>query len=596
MRTNGIILVPVDLSDASVAALEFGRSMARAYDARLFVLYVVDDVPAIWGLRWPASRREKVPTTGEVEEQVRLWLGTLGLGIEDADVMVTAGGAGAEVVRVARELPADAVVLATHGNTGIQARFLGGTAYQVLRGVRCPVVSVKPPGFGAMLVRMWDGVQLFGDKEENAKRLGRASAFPPKLLLHPTDFSEASHHATMLAGSMAGQMGAALSVLHVSRGEEDVDARMQALALQAEAMGATPPRLVCRRGDPASEILREAVDGGADLVVMGSEGIGGLSVLSLGSTAARVVRQASCPVVTLRADTSLQEIDRAFRKVYASLSVAALRTPDEEELGVDGLFRPQGSDLYLGYYTRAGFVHVLEQYGILGALRDRGYEVAVSFDLTDPFEHVLRIHESGMEDRDHLLIELALRPSVIELPGQKGGEAKRFEVLLALWLCMQHPRGTFSGRKPPMPDQAYPGLGLAREMLELLVLMVERLGKQALVNRPMHLHNARYYHHKFRFLDPRMEGRLAAILRDTADVSLADASWAVQLGCLMNVNTGEPLRWEGKEQVFPMCEALQAYFDDPAYRREVWTTAIEERYEIDWVQFKERASRPPTPA
>ena len=458
------------------------------------------------------------------------------------------------------------------------------------------MVSVRPPGFGAMLLRMWDGVQLFGDKEENAKRLERAPAFPPKLLLHPTDFSEASHHATMLAGSMAGQMGAALSVLHVSRGEEDVDARMQALGLQAEAMGASPPRLVCRRGDPASEILREAVEGSADLVVMGSEGIGGLSVLSLGSTAARVVRQASCPVVTLRADTGLQEIDRAFRKVYASLSVAALRTPDEDDLGVDGLFRSQGSDLYLGYYTRAGFVYVLEQYGILTALRDRGYDVAVSFDLTDPFEHVLRIHESGMEDRDHLLIELALRPSVIELPGQKGGEAKRFEVLVALWLCMQHPRGTFSARKPPMPDQAYPGLGLAREILELLVLMVERLGKQALVNRPMHLHNARYYHHKFRFLDPRMEGRLAAILRDTADVSLADASWAVQLGCLMNVNTGEPLRWEGKEQVFPMCEALQAYFDDPAYRREVWTTAIEERYEIDWVQFKERASRPPTPA
>ena len=53
MRTNGIILVPVDLSEASVAALEFGRSMAKAYDARLFILYVVDDVPAIWGLRWP---------------------------------------------------------------------------------------------------------------------------------------------------------------------------------------------------------------------------------------------------------------------------------------------------------------------------------------------------------------------------------------------------------------------------------------------------------------------------------------------------------------------------------------------------------------
>jgi nucleotide-binding universal stress UspA family protein len=600
MRQNGIILVPVDLSEASEEALSLARGMARFYEARLVLLHVVDEVPAIWRLGWAAKRTEGVPTTAEIEARIEAWVSSLDMEGVAHETMVVAGGAGPEVVRVARELPADCVVLATHGNTGIQARFLGGTAYQVLRGVRCPVVSVKPPGFGATLMRMWDGIQLFGDKEESGDRLRRAAAFPPVALIHPTDFSEASQNATMLAARMAGRAGATLTVLHVGKGGQDdaADAwareKMDQVRLQVEAMGSTVPRVAMRRGDPATEILREAVDSSADLIVLGSEGIGGLSVLSLGSTAARVVRQASCPVVTLRADTSLQEIDRAFRKVYASLSVASLRAPDEDEIrGMDDLMRSPAAEHFLGYYTRAGFVHALEEYGILQALRDKGYEdLRTSFDLSDPFEHLLRIHFGEVADREHLLIEVSLRPGAIEVP-QGEGEGKRHGVLVALWLCMQHPRGQFSARKPPMPDQVYPGLGLGRQMLELLVLIAERLGKQALVNRPMHLHNARYYHHRFRYLDPKMEGRLAAILRDISDVSLADASWAVQLGCLMDANTGEPLRWEGKEQVLPMSDELREYFDSPEYRREVWATALEERYEIDWERFKERANEVP---
>ncbi|HNS99772.1 MAG TPA: universal stress protein [Polyangiaceae bacterium] len=585
MRSNGVLLVPIDLSPGSQTALQAARFLATAYQARLVVMHVVDKAPAIGALRWEAGRNADV-STADAEAEVQQWLATRGF--ECQDIVVVVGMPGAEVIRKAKELAVDAIVMATHGVTGIQARFLGGTAYQVLRGVRCPVMTVKPPGFGALLFKMWEGIQLFGEKLPPFH--DGSVGLPPKHVLHPTDFSDASHQATLLAARMAGHLDAQLTLLHVCPDTDTVQDRLETLALQAEAMGARPPRLHTRHGDPASEILREAKDCNADLIVMGSQGIGGLNVFSLGSTAARVVRQASCPVVTWRADDSLEKIDQAFRKVYSSLSVASLRAPDEDPAEAAGLFRHHGTEYYLGYYTRSGFVHVLEQYGIFGLLRDRGYDPKVSFDLSDPFEHVLRIHDAGIEDRDHLLIEVALRPSVIELPGQNPPQ--HFDVLLVLWLCLQDPRGSFSLRKPPMPDQSYPGLGLAREMMELLVLMAERLGKRALVNRPMNLHNARYYHHKFHFLDPRMEGRLAAILRDTEDTSLADASWAMQLGCVVDTHSGEPFRWEGKEQVFPMCDELRAYFDDIEYRRQVWATAREKHYEIDWEQFRQRIQDP----
>lgn len=54
-------------------------------------------------------------------------------------------------------------------------------------------------------------------------------------------------------------------------------------------------------GHPAQVILAEAERLNADLIVMGTRGLTGLKHVFLGSTAERVVRMASCPVVTVKA-------------------------------------------------------------------------------------------------------------------------------------------------------------------------------------------------------------------------------------------------------------------------------------------------------
>jgi nucleotide-binding universal stress UspA family protein len=54
-------------------------------------------------------------------------------------------------------------------------------------------------------------------------------------------------------------------------------------------------------GKPAAQILQAAADLGADLIVVGVHGRNALDVGVFGSTANHVVRQAMCPVLTLRA-------------------------------------------------------------------------------------------------------------------------------------------------------------------------------------------------------------------------------------------------------------------------------------------------------
>lgn len=69
---------------------------------------------------------------------------------------------------------------------------------------------------------------------------------------------------------------------------------------EAFADGAVPVTRVYRRGEPAMEVVRAAEDSEADLIVVGSRGLGQIGGLVLGSISERVLHAARCPVVVVR--------------------------------------------------------------------------------------------------------------------------------------------------------------------------------------------------------------------------------------------------------------------------------------------------------
>ena len=60
------------------------------------------------------------------------------------------------------------------------------------------------------------------------------------------------------------------------------------------------PTMVMRRGEPAHEIIAYAEETGADFIVVGSRGRGGVKSLLLGSTSHSVIHGAPCDVVVVR--------------------------------------------------------------------------------------------------------------------------------------------------------------------------------------------------------------------------------------------------------------------------------------------------------
>jgi len=136
---------------------------------------------------------------------------------------------------------------------------------------------------------------------------------PVHTILHPTDFSEQSHHAFCLACSLARDYGARLILLHVvapsvfAYGEGVFVTDSEGLSLEAsEKLNHIEPGPAVRaerrvvEGDPIDEILRVAAENHSDLIVMGTHGRTGLRRLLMGSVAEQVVRRAPCPVLTVK--------------------------------------------------------------------------------------------------------------------------------------------------------------------------------------------------------------------------------------------------------------------------------------------------------
>ncbi len=139
-------------------------------------------------------------------------------------------------------------------------------------------------------------------------------------ILWPTDFSDNSKTSQMYAYELAKQFSSELHIIHVivdpayfvspmgvgyiSEGyQEDVRKRSdKELAAQlSDADGLNIVRETID-GAAAEGITQYAKDNDISMIVMGTHGYSGLSRLLLGSVAEKVVRSASCPVLTVHSD------------------------------------------------------------------------------------------------------------------------------------------------------------------------------------------------------------------------------------------------------------------------------------------------------
>jgi nucleotide-binding universal stress UspA family protein len=155
-------------------------------------------------------------------------------------------------------------------------------------------------------------------------------------ILCPVDLSPFSKRALVHAAVLAGWYEAKLTTLHVDplvpvlygfpdvaavpSGSPDSDrVRAEVERFVQAAVAPQPAQIVVRTGAPAPQILQYAAEVTTDLLVLGTHGRSGFERLMLGSVTEKVLRKASCPVLTVPRDVAAPQEAPLFKRILCGV-------------------------------------------------------------------------------------------------------------------------------------------------------------------------------------------------------------------------------------------------------------------------------------
>jgi manganese transport protein len=134
------ILVPLDHSQLDRLAVSHASSLAKLHDARLYLLHVEEGVTSL--IYGPESSTAEVEAGSEYLETIAESLRQQGLAVETA--VYHSSSPRREIVRYAREIRPDLVVMGAHGHGRLKDLIFGDTINPVRHHLDVPILIVRP--------------------------------------------------------------------------------------------------------------------------------------------------------------------------------------------------------------------------------------------------------------------------------------------------------------------------------------------------------------------------------------------------------------------------------------------------------------------
>jgi universal stress protein E len=144
------LLVPTDFSSGAQKAAKEALVLARSFGGSIFFLHVLDLAPLYayyYEGEMAASLPILRPTSEDFEADWESFLSALPLGDIPWEKRIEEGSAAKTIVEHAATIHADAIVMGTHGRSGLEHMLLGSVAEAVARAASCPVLTVRPEAF-----------------------------------------------------------------------------------------------------------------------------------------------------------------------------------------------------------------------------------------------------------------------------------------------------------------------------------------------------------------------------------------------------------------------------------------------------------------
>ncbi|HSP32211.1 MAG TPA: universal stress protein [Halomonas sp.] len=135
------VVVAVDLIDECRAVADHAMALAKALDARLTLLHVVEPLAMAYGGDVPMDLSMLQQQQFE-QARERMTLFANDDGLPDDQMQIAFGHPRQEIHRIATDQQCDLIVVGSHGRHGL-ALLLGSTANDVLHGAPCDVIAVR---------------------------------------------------------------------------------------------------------------------------------------------------------------------------------------------------------------------------------------------------------------------------------------------------------------------------------------------------------------------------------------------------------------------------------------------------------------------
>ena len=277
------IMVPVDFSEPSKKAVNYGLSLASEFKSRLVLTHIAAFDTAIYD-------KAKLQLLQLIPADYRDQL--------DFEIIVKAGDIRQELLAIVDENEIDLVVMGSRGRSYFERMLLGSVTERMLRKLHVPILTVS---------------HLDPEKE-----LHEPGIVPLQRIVYATDLAEGSQIGLEFSIRLARELNAHLTVVHVVQAfdvvahgletafapDYNAEARVHAAERLSQVVslvsdGSVPITTVLADGVPYEAINRIAAQKNADLIVINLQGKGLLDRALIGTTAERVIRTASIPVLSL---------------------------------------------------------------------------------------------------------------------------------------------------------------------------------------------------------------------------------------------------------------------------------------------------------
>jgi nucleotide-binding universal stress UspA family protein len=294
-------LLAYDGSPDAQHAVALANALAWPSDSTLRVVTVVEPTSMIMVTPWSSGA---LKATLEVEAQALALYETAqadvvkraerpGLRLESA---ILRGRPATVLVEEAATSGADVMIVGSRGQGTIAELVLGSVSAEVVEHAACPVLVARTPAVRRILFAS-DGSRPALAAEALLVDWSIFEGLPIQVV-SVADVVRPWH--TGIAPTMYRQViEAHAKDLEVARADQDRVATSSAARLHEAGRDA---HSLIRTGDPATQIIAAAAEDGADLIVIGSRGLTGLSRVLLGSVARNVIHGSAASVLVVRAE------------------------------------------------------------------------------------------------------------------------------------------------------------------------------------------------------------------------------------------------------------------------------------------------------